>query len=42
MEYIAKKEKSIFIGQAVQVPGTAMFNTLRDINLKKKKKLSCQ
>ena len=36
MEYIAKKEKSIFIGQAVQVPGTAMFNTLRDINLKKK------
>lgn len=36
MEYIAKKQKSIFIGQAVQVPGTAMFNTLKDINLKKK------
>jgi pyruvate/2-oxoglutarate/acetoin dehydrogenase E1 component len=35
MEYLAKNRKSIFLGQAVQVPGTAMRNTLKDINKKK-------
>ena len=35
MEYIAKNKKTIFIGQAVEVPGTAMSNTLKDINKKK-------
>ena len=34
MEYIAKNKKTIFIGQAVEVPGTAMSNTLKDINKK--------
>ena len=32
MEYLAKNKKTIFIGQAVEVPGTAMYNTLKDIN----------
>ena len=35
MNYLAKNEKTIFIGQAVEVPGTAMSNTLKDINSKK-------
>ena len=35
MEYIAKNKKTIFIGKAVEVPGTAMSNTLKDINKKK-------
>ena len=30
MEWIASLEKSIFIGQSVGVPGTFMFNTLKD------------
>jgi len=32
MNYLAKNNKTIFIGQAVEVPGTAMSNTLTDIN----------
>lgn len=35
MEYLAKNKKTFFIGQAVEVPGTAMTNTLKDINKKK-------
>ena len=34
MEYLAKNKNTIFLGQAVSVPGTAMFNTLKDINKK--------
>jgi len=36
MNYLAENEKTIFIGQAVEVPGTAMSNTLKDINLNKR------
>jgi pyruvate/2-oxoglutarate/acetoin dehydrogenase E1 component len=36
MEYLAKRKNTVFLGQAVSVPGTAMFNTLKDINSKKK------
>ena len=36
MEYLAKNKDTVFLGQAVRVPGTAMFNTLRDIDKKKK------
>ena len=39
MEWIASKENTIFIGQAVEVPGTAMFNTLKDINKSKRVEL---
>ena len=35
MEFLGKKKNTIFIGQAVEVPGTAMSNTLKDINKKK-------
>ena len=35
MNYLADNEKTIFIGQAVEVPGTAMTNTLKEINPKK-------
>jgi pyruvate/2-oxoglutarate/acetoin dehydrogenase E1 component len=35
MEYLVKKKNTIFIGQAVEVPGTAMSNTLKDVNKKK-------
>ena len=37
MEYLSRKKNTIFIGQAVEVSGTAMFNTL--INVKKSKKI---
>jgi len=37
MEYLAKSKKTIFIGQAVEVPGTSMSNTLK--NIKKNKLL---
>ena len=33
MNYLAENKKTIFIGQAVEVPGTAMSNTLEDIKL---------
>ena len=39
MEWIGSKENTIFIGQAVEVPGTAMFNTLKDIDKSKRVEL---
>ena len=36
MEYLANKKNSIFIGQAVEYPGTAMYNTLIDIKKERK------
>lgn len=35
MKYLASKKDTLFIGQAVEVPGTAMSNTLKNINEKK-------
>ena len=35
MNFLGKKRNTIFIGQAVEVPGTAMFNTLIDVPKKK-------
>ena len=35
MDFLAKDSRTIFIGQAVEVPGTAMSNTLKEINTKK-------
>jgi len=35
MNYLAKDERTIFLGQAVRVEGTAMFNTLKEIEKKK-------
>ena len=35
MEYLGSKKDTLFIGQAVEVPGTAMSNTLKNINKKK-------
>ena len=35
MKYLGKKKDTIFIGQAVEVPGTAMSNTLKEISKKK-------
>lgn len=32
MEFLSENSKSIFIGQAVEVPGTAMSNTLKNID----------
>ena len=32
MEYLATDPRTLFIGQAVAVPGTAMSNTLKDID----------
>ncbi len=32
MEFLSEDSKSVFIGQAVEVPGTAMFNTLKNID----------
>ena len=39
MDWIASNENTIFIGQAVEVPGTAMFNTLKDIEKTKRVEL---
>lgn len=36
MEWLGNQEDTIFVGQAVEVPGTAMFNTLKDIELYKR------
>ena len=36
MDWLGAKDNTIFIGQAVEVPGTAMFNTLKDINSSKR------
>ena len=35
MEFLAKNKKTFFIGQAVEVQGSAMRNTLKDIDKKK-------
>jgi pyruvate/2-oxoglutarate/acetoin dehydrogenase E1 component len=35
MEFLGKKNDTLFIGQAVEVPGTAMSNTLKNIKRKK-------
>ena len=35
MNYLGKDNRTIFLGQAVRVPGTAMSNTLKEINKKK-------
>ena len=35
MEYLGAQKKTIFMGQAVEVPGTAMSNTLKDIKKNK-------
>ena len=35
MNYLAENKKTIFIGQAVEVPGTAMSNTLKNISKNK-------
>ena len=35
MNYLAEDNKTVFIGQAVEEPGTAMSITLKDINKKK-------
>ena len=35
MDYLAKNKKTIFIGQAVEYAGTAMTNTLKDVDKKK-------
>ena len=34
MEYLSKKSNTVFIGQAVEYPGTGMSNTLKDVNKK--------
>ena len=39
MSFLGKKKNVIFIGQAVEYPGTAMYNTLTDIPSKKKYEL---
>tara|TARA_B110000967_G_C18879911_1_gene560449 strand:+ start:1024 stop:1566 length:543 start_codon:yes stop_codon:yes gene_type:complete len=35
MNFLGKQKNTLFIGQAVEVPGTAMRNTLKEINKKK-------
>ena len=32
MLYLGEQPNTVFIGQAVSVPGTAMYNTLKDID----------
>ena len=32
MNWLAEKDNSIFIGQAVECPGTAMFNSLKGVD----------
>ena len=39
MEWLGEKESTFFVGQAVEVPGTAMFNTLKDVPQKKRLEL---
>ncbi len=39
MQYLASNKKTIFIGQAVDYPGTVMTQSLKDINSKKKLEL---
>jgi len=35
MEWLAKKQETIFLGQAVEYPGTAMTNTLTEVTKEK-------
>ena len=35
MDWLGSKDNTIFLGQAVACPGTAMSNTLKDISKKK-------
>lgn len=35
MDYLATDDRTVFIGQAVAFPGTAMSNTLKDVNKNK-------
>ena len=35
MEFLAQDPRTVFIGQAVAVPGTAMTNTLKDVSREK-------
>jgi len=39
MDYLAKHEKVIFIGQAVEYAGTAMTNTIADVPEEKKREM---
>ncbi len=39
MEFLATDPRTVFLGQAVCVPGTAMFNTVKDIDLSKRVEL---
>jgi len=32
MEYLANDDRTVFLGQAVAVPGTGMSNTLKDVS----------
>ena len=36
MNFLGKQKKTIFIGQAVSYPGTAMTGTLEQVSIKKK------
>src|SRR5947209_7120780 len=36
MTWLAAKPRTLFLGQAVGYPGTAMFNTLRDVPAEKR------
>ena len=40
MEFLGSKKRTVFIGQAVEVPGTAMSNTLKNISKNKTVTLS--
>ena len=37
MDFLAKDERTIFLGQAVKVDGTAMSTTLKEVNQNKLK-----
>ena len=39
MEWLGERENTFFVGQAVEVPGTAMFNTLNDVPIEKRLEL---
>ncbi len=36
MEWLGSKPETLFVGQAVGVPGTFMFNTVSDVPLEKR------
>lgn len=39
MDWLGKQPRTMFLGQAVAYPGTAMFNTLKDVNPEKRREL---